>query len=234
MEPKDHAIFMLGPDGIVVSWNRGAEVTKGKFSAWKLRPPSSTRLYLPEDFERGEPERLLKAAAEHGLTEAEGWRVRKDGSRFWAEVAVSALRDDSGRLRGFSKVTRDISVRKQAEEALRKARSALPQLSAPRWMPLSPWTRTSESSCSMRQRRRFSVSRSRRYWSISGPLHPGALPRSSPQPCAKFWIHRGTGRTSILPESSTASEPTERIPARGLHSQATISGEKLFTVILRE
>ena len=73
---KDHAIFMLGPDGIVVSWNSGAEVTKG-YSAPEIIGRHISCFYVPEDVERGEPERLLKAAAEHGVTEAQGWRVRK-------------------------------------------------------------------------------------------------------------------------------------------------------------
>jgi PAS domain S-box-containing protein len=114
---KDHAVFMLDPDGRVVSWNRGAQSIKG-YTTPEIIGRHISCFYVPEDVEQGKPERLLKAAAEHGQVEDEGWRVRKDSSLFWAEVAVSALWDDSGHLRGFGNITRDITVRKRVEERI--------------------------------------------------------------------------------------------------------------------
>ncbi len=121
---KDHAIFLLDPDGRVVSWNSGAQMITG-YTAPEIIGRHISCFYAPEDVELGKPERLLKAAAEHGVAEDEGWRVRKDGSQFWAEVAVSALLDESGHVRGYSKVTRDITARKQAEENLRTSEARL-------------------------------------------------------------------------------------------------------------
>jgi PAS domain S-box-containing protein len=111
---KDHAIFMLDPDGRVISWNSGAEAIRG-YTAQEIIGRHWSCFYLPEEVERGKPEWLLKTAAERGVVDDEGWRVRKDGSRFWAEVTLSVLRDDSGRIQGFSNITRDITERKRAE-----------------------------------------------------------------------------------------------------------------------
>jgi PAS domain S-box-containing protein len=111
---KDYAILMLDPEGRIVSWNEGAERIKG-YRAEEIIGQSVARFYTPEDIERGHPEDLLKKAEAEGQAEDEGWRVRKDGSRFWADVSVTALRDGLGRLRGFAKVTRDLTERKQAE-----------------------------------------------------------------------------------------------------------------------
>ena len=112
---KDYAIFMLDPSGRVVSWNSGAERIKG-YQADEIIGQSFSRFYPDEDIGRGRPQRLLKTAAAEGQVEDEGWRVRKDGSRFWADIVITALRDEDGNLRGFSKVTRDITDRKRAEE----------------------------------------------------------------------------------------------------------------------
>ncbi len=107
-QTKDHAIFMLDPDGRVTSWNSGAQSIKG-YTESEIIGRDMSCFYVPEDIEQSKPGRLLRVAAEHDLAEDEGWRVRKDGSRFWAEVTLSALRDDSGRILGFSNVTRDIT-----------------------------------------------------------------------------------------------------------------------------
>jgi len=112
---RDYAIFMLDPDGRVVSWNAGAERIKG-YRADEILGHHFSEFYQQEDIDRGKPEgELLIAAAEDRL-EDEGWRVRKDGTRFWANVVITALRDRAGNLRGFAKVTRDITERKQADE----------------------------------------------------------------------------------------------------------------------
>ncbi len=121
---KDYAIFMLDPDGRVSSWNSGAQRLKGYWPE-EIIGHHISEFYTQEDIDSGKPERTLKAAATEGRFEDEGWRVRKDGSRFWANVIITALRDKNGNLLGFSKITRDITERKQAEEALSKQAALL-------------------------------------------------------------------------------------------------------------
>ncbi|HEX8434117.1 PAS domain S-box protein [Archangium sp.] len=121
---EDYAIYMLDPEGRVISWNTGAERIKGYRAEEVLGQPFSL-FYTPEDMARGWPERCLQAAATHGHCRSEGLRVRKDGQRFWADAVVTALRDEHGVLRGFSDVTRDISKRKRAEQALRETTQRL-------------------------------------------------------------------------------------------------------------
>ncbi|HEX2021247.1 MAG TPA: PAS domain-containing sensor histidine kinase, partial [Candidatus Thermoplasmatota archaeon] len=117
----DYAIFLLDPRGVVQSWNRGAERVKG-FRAPEIVGQPFTRFYAEEDVREGKPWRNLEAARREGRFEDEGWRIRKDGKRFWANVIITALRDPrDGRLLGFSKVTRDLTERRRSEEALRRA-----------------------------------------------------------------------------------------------------------------
>jgi PAS domain S-box-containing protein len=116
----DYAIFMLDPNGLVVSWNLGAEKTKG-YRAEEIIGHDFSKFYPAEDVAAGKPKRVLQVAAESGRYEEEGWRVRKDGSRFWASVVITALHDESGALLGFAKVTRDLSDRRRAEEELRRS-----------------------------------------------------------------------------------------------------------------
>ncbi|WP_082539672.1 MULTISPECIES: PAS domain-containing sensor histidine kinase [unclassified Caulobacter] len=113
----DYAIYMLDPSGVIINWNRGAERIKG-YQADDIVGRHFGLFYTPEDRQRGGPARALKAAEEHGRFEGEGWRLRKDGSRFWASVVIDAIFDDEGRHLGYAKITRDISERKAAEEAL--------------------------------------------------------------------------------------------------------------------
>jgi len=112
---EDYAIFMLDPSGHVVSWNRGAQRLKGYTEAEVIGQHFSI-FYPPEDSANHLPERLLRRAAEEGRTEHEGWRVRKDGTRFWADVVITALHDHGGNLVGFVKVTRDLTERRRATE----------------------------------------------------------------------------------------------------------------------
>jgi PAS domain S-box-containing protein len=116
---KDYAIFALDPGGRVISWNAGAERINGYQPAEILGKHFSC-FYTPEDIEQGKPEFALSRAADAGRSEDEGWRVRKDGSRYWANVVMTALRDSNGRLQGFAKITRDVSDRKRAEEKLQQ------------------------------------------------------------------------------------------------------------------
>ncbi len=114
---KDCGIFMLDPEGRVSTWNVGAESIKG-YRAEEILGQHFRCFYTVEDIRRGKPEEHLRLAAAEGELEDEGWRVRKDGTRFWANVMMTALRDEAGRLRGFARVTRDFTARKRAEEAL--------------------------------------------------------------------------------------------------------------------
>jgi len=118
----DAAIVMLDSEGRVVSWNTGAERIKG-FRAEEIVGQHFSRFYPPQDIERGVPQRDLIAAA-GGRLEVEGWRVRKDGSTFWANVVFTAIRDPAGNPRGFAKLTRDLTERRQVEEALTAAKGA--------------------------------------------------------------------------------------------------------------
>jgi PAS domain S-box-containing protein len=115
---QDYAIYLVDPDGRVTSWNPGAERIKG-YTAEEIIGAPISRFYTPEDIAWLKPERALESAAATGKFEDEGWRLRKDGSRFWASVLLTALRDETGRLRGFVKVVRDVTARRDAELALR-------------------------------------------------------------------------------------------------------------------
>jgi PAS domain S-box-containing protein len=116
----DYAMLLLDCEGVVVSWNAGAERMKG-YETEEIVGRSFSLFYPPEDLAAGTPAMELKMAAERGQWEGSGWRVRANGTRFWANVLITALKDDAGNLRGFSKLTRDISQLKQTEEALLKA-----------------------------------------------------------------------------------------------------------------
>jgi PAS domain S-box-containing protein len=121
---KDYAIFMLDPDGCIVSWNEGAERISG-YRAEEIIGEHISCLYTEEDVESGQLEEELRLAQAEGRYEEESLRVHKDGSRFWASVTLTALRDEDGNVRGFSKVTRDISERKQAQERLQDTLDSL-------------------------------------------------------------------------------------------------------------
>jgi PAS domain S-box-containing protein len=116
---KDYAIFMLDTDGYVTTWNEGAQRIKG-YEAEEIIGKHFSIFYTGEDVEREHPEEELRIAAAEGRYEEEGIRVRKDGSHFWANVLITALRDEEGDLRGFAKVTRDITAHKEAEERERR------------------------------------------------------------------------------------------------------------------
>lgn len=122
----DYAIYMLDPDGVVVSWNAGAQRFKG-YSADEIIGEHFSRFYTQEDRDAGLPARNLEIAGREGRFEKEGWRVRKDGAMFWANVIIDAVRDDDGNLIGFAKITRDISDKREAQLALEQARQELLQ-----------------------------------------------------------------------------------------------------------
>src|ERR1044071_6641618 len=114
----DYAIFMLDPQGRVTSWNAGARRFKG-YDADEIIGEHFSRFYTPEERAKDIPKIALETAEREGRFEIEGWRVRKDGSRFWANVVIDPIRDPEGCLVGFAKVTRDLTDRKAAEEELR-------------------------------------------------------------------------------------------------------------------
>ena len=113
----DYAIFLMDTDGLIVSWNSGAARLKG-YTAEEITGRSFATFYTPEDRASGLPQKALATARDTGRFSAEGWRVRKDGSRFWALVVIDAVRDESGELIGFAKITRDITERQAAHESL--------------------------------------------------------------------------------------------------------------------
>jgi PAS domain S-box-containing protein len=120
----DYAIYMLDPEGHVTNWNPGAQRIKGYIEA-EILGQHFSRFYTPEDLATGLPQRALETAKREGRFEAEGWRVRKDGTRFWANVVIDPIYDDAKRLIGFAKITRDITERRNTQEALAQAQAAL-------------------------------------------------------------------------------------------------------------
>ena len=123
-EVQQYAIFQLDPGGYVVSWNAGAARLKG-YASKEIIGKHFSAFYPQEALRVEKPQRILEQAARLGQSEDEGWRIRKDGSRFWANVVITALRDASGNLIGFAKLTRDMTERREKEEALTKAKELL-------------------------------------------------------------------------------------------------------------
>ena len=115
IEVEDYAILMIDPSGTIMNWNRGAEKIKG-YKAEEIVGKNFRLFYTPKDREAGVPDRLLAEARANNRAQHEGWRVRKDGSKFWGSVVITAIHDDSGGIIGFSKVTRDLTERKEADE----------------------------------------------------------------------------------------------------------------------
>ena len=116
----DYAIYMLDPNGNVTSWNAGAERIKG-FQTEEIIGQHFSKFYTEEDREAGVPQRVLETARCEGKFAGEGWRVRKDGSRFWASVVIDRINDEKGKLLGYAKITRDMTEQRQAQQALLEA-----------------------------------------------------------------------------------------------------------------
>ena len=123
---KDYAIFVLDPQGIVQTWNAGAEMMKG-YTADEIVGQPFSRFYLPADVQAGKPYRLLSQAARDSRVTDEGWRLRKNGSRFWAFVVITALYHSNGTIKGYAKITRDMTDRRHMEEDLHETLRRLEQ-----------------------------------------------------------------------------------------------------------
>jgi PAS domain S-box-containing protein len=123
---RDYAIYMISPEGLVTNWNTGAQAIKG-YEAQEVIGTDFARFYTPEDREEGLPAHALATALREGKFQGEGWRVRKDGTRFWASVVLDAIHDPAGKLVGYAKITRDITERREAQLALDRSRDELNQ-----------------------------------------------------------------------------------------------------------
>ncbi len=117
---QDYAIFMMDPHGYIQTWNKGAQKNKG-YTASQIIGKHFSIFYAPEDIAAGKPSKELEIATNFGRVEDEDWRIKRDGTRFWASVVITALRDPNGNLVGFAKVTRDLTDRKRYEDALLNA-----------------------------------------------------------------------------------------------------------------
>ncbi len=122
---RDYAIFMLDPEGVIATWNEGAQRIKG-YAASEIIGQHFSRFYPADALAKGWPDEELRRARELGRFEDEHWRIRKDGSRFWANVIITALRNAKGELIGFSKITRDLTERRAQEELLRQSEENSP------------------------------------------------------------------------------------------------------------
>ena len=123
----DYALCMLDPNGIVTNWNAGAQRIKG-YTAEEIVGQHFSKFYTESDRKAGLPSRALLTATTHGRFEAHGWRVRKDGSMFWANVIIDPIKDEHGTLLGFSKITRDITERHEAQKTMEAAQAQLAQV----------------------------------------------------------------------------------------------------------
>src|SRR5262249_27346513 len=122
----DYAIYMLDPTGVITNWNAGGQRIKG-YLPHEVIGQNFSKFFTDEDRAAGLPARALETAEREGKYEAEGWRVRKDGTRFWASVVLDPIRDESGTLIGFAKITRDITERREAQIELQKTQEQLAQ-----------------------------------------------------------------------------------------------------------
>lgn len=127
---KDYAFVLIEPDGRVAGWNPGAERLKG-YREEEIIGKHFSIFYPKDDIERGKPKMELERATAEGTFEDEGWRVRKDGGQFWANVVITSLRDKNGALMGFGKITRDLTERKRSEELLTRQAQEILALSTP-------------------------------------------------------------------------------------------------------
>ncbi len=233
---QDYAIFMLDPRGHILSWNLGAERIKG-YTAEQAIGQHFSLFYTDEDRARGHPEWELATAVRDGRYQEEGWRVRSDGKRFWANVVITTLRAPDGTLVGFAKVTRDLTERKMAEESLRENEERLTHIVAS----------ATDAIISTDEERRILVfnQAAERMFGVAADEAIGALlDRFIPQ---RFrGVHgehmRRFGETGVTARSmhrtpgalpALRGDGTE-FPVEATISQAQVGGGRLFTVVLRD
>jgi PAS domain S-box-containing protein len=232
---QDYAVFMLDPEGWVTTWNAGAERIKG-YAHEEVIGRHCSLFYPPEDVERGKPARELLVAAESGRFEDEGWRVRKDGSRFWANVVITPLRLPNGALIGFAKVIRDLTQRRQVEDALRRSEARLTGIIAS----------AMDAIISVNEEQRIVVFNAAAEAMFRCPAHEAvgkSLNRFIPQ---RFREAHAThidafARTGVTSRSmwtpgtlvGLRADGTE-FPIEATISQVETGGQKFFTVILRD
>jgi PAS domain S-box-containing protein len=232
---RDYALFMLDPEGRIVSWNAGAERIKG-WSADEAIGRHVSLFYTPEDIASGHPQRELGLAAAHGRYAEEGLRVRKDGSVFFAEVIITALRDGNGGLRGFAKVTRDITAQKQAKQQLAEsharldsivesAMDAIITINAQQRIVLFNAAAVKIFGCSAAE-------------AIGESLHRFIPERFRDAHRAHVRMFQESGVTNRamgrLGTLSALRASGEEFPIEASISQTEVGGQKLFTVILRD
>src|SRR5437870_1782046 len=142
-EVKDYAIFLIDTKGRIQSWNTGAQRLKG-YTQKEIIGQHFSVFYTRDDLANKKPQRELEKALTEGRVEDEGWRVRKDGTRFWANVVITALHDEKGKLRGFAKITRDMTGRRKGEDALREQAAQLEKRVLERTQELEKANRTKD------------------------------------------------------------------------------------------
>jgi PAS domain S-box-containing protein len=234
-EVKDYALFMLDPEGHVATWNTGAEQMKG-YSADEIIGEHFSRFYTPEDIAEGKPQQALDIAAAQGKYVDEGWRVRRDGKRFLASVTLSAVHDAAGQLRGFAKITRDVTEQKQKEEALRSTQAKLQGII----------DSAMDAIISVDEQQRIvvfnqaaeAVFRCTAMDTIGSTLDrfiPNSLREVHRDYIRQFGNAGVTARSMHSPGILTAVRADrEEFPIEATISQVQAGGEKLFTVILRD
>ncbi|HWK88459.1 MAG TPA: PAS domain S-box protein [Longimicrobium sp.] len=231
----DYAIFGLDTGGRVVTWNRGAERLKG-YTAAEIEGRHLSVFYTPEDVARAHPAEELRIAAEQGRYEEEGWRVRKDGSRFWAWVVITAMHDDLGGLMGFSKVTRDLTERRRAEQEIRAREGRMAAVVA---SAMDAIITTDED----RRIMMFNRAAERLFGVTEDEVVGGLLDRFiAPHLLAAHGEHQrafaGTGVIGSMRRAAGAlpalrADGTE-FPVEATISQAVVAEQRLFTVVLRD
>jgi PAS domain S-box-containing protein len=233
---QDYAIFALDAAGHIQSWNPGAERIKG-YTADEVIGRHFSLFYTEEDRARGHPEAELEVASREGSYEEEGWRVRKDGGLFWANVVITALRTRDGRLVGFAKVTRDLTERKQAEDKLRESEARLTQVVA---SAMDGIITTDEQRrivvFNRAAERLFGLSASEAIGSSLDRFIPARFRRAHAEHMRRFGetgvttrsMHRQPGALPALRADGT------EFPVEATISQAVVGGQRLFTVVLRD
>jgi PAS domain S-box-containing protein len=230
---QDYGIFLLDPDGYILTWNRGAERIKG-YTAGQIIGKHFSIFYTEDAKARKHPQSELRIATAEGRYEEEGWRLRADGGRFWANVVITALRNPEGRLVGFAKITRDLTARKQAEESLRQNEERLTRIVAS----------ATDAIISTDSDRRilvfnhaaehlFGVSEAE---AIGGSLDrfipPHVLPLT-PTPMRRADDDAVTMRSMSGALPAVRADGTE-VPVDTTVSQAMVGGQLVFTVVMRD